>query len=186
MPKIDPYPRWRDTIHVNTWPSGIERVFALRDFDIRQNDETIGSCVSAWIIIDTDTRRPVRPKSFAHQLNPVEKAHVLDHSLEKLPALAAPQIEKRFDVRYRDLDINQHVNYVSYIEWLLECVPGVGENNRFLSELEVNFLGEALRNDSIRARCRQLDPKNFVHDILQESDKHELVRARTVWLSTGY
>jgi acyl-ACP thioesterase len=186
--KMYRYPRWGDVVQVHTWPSGIERVFALRDFDIRRDDQTIGSCVSAWIIIDTASRRPVRPKSFAHQLNPVDKAHVLTQALGKLPALTAPQIEKRFDVRYRDLDINQHVNYVSYIEWLLECVPGVGEHNRFLSELEVNFLGEAFHNDKVLARCHNLDQEGdlMAHDILRETDSRELIRARTAWLSTSY
>ena len=83
--KMNHHPGWGDTIQVHTWPSGIERVFALRDFYIRQDDCTIGSCISAWIIIDTANRRPVRPTSFARQLNPVDRQHVLDHPLGKLP-----------------------------------------------------------------------------------------------------
>jgi medium-chain acyl-[acyl-carrier-protein] hydrolase len=185
--KVNQYPGWGDAIQVHTWPSGVRRVFALRDFDIRRDDCTIGSCISAWIIIDTAGRRPVRPTSFARQLNPVDRQHVLDHPLGKLPVLKTPQVEKRFNVRYRDLDINQHVNNVSYIEWLLECVPGIVENDRSLSELEVNFLGEALHGDTVLARCCNQDEKGMriAHDILRESDGRELIRARTVWLRQG-
>jgi medium-chain acyl-[acyl-carrier-protein] hydrolase len=182
--KMNQYPVWEDDIQVHTWPSGIQRVFALRDFDIRRNDHSIGSCVSAWIIIDSASRRPVRPTSFARQLNPVDRHHVLDHPLGKLPPLKTPRIEKRFGVRYQDLDINQHVNNVSYIEWLLECIPGLVENNRFLSALEVNFLGEALHGDKVLARCCPEDEKGMriAHDILREADGRELVRARTSWI----
>ena len=185
--KMNQHPGWGDTIQVQTWPSGIQRVFALRDFDIRQDDRTIGSCVSAWIIIDAANRRPVRPTSFTRQLNPVDREHVLDHSLGKLPVLKTPQIEKRFSVRYRDLDINQHVNNVSYIEWLLECIPGIFENNCCLSELEVNFLGEALHGNRVLARCRNLDEEGtqFAHDMLCEDDGRELIRARTTWITPG-
>jgi medium-chain acyl-[acyl-carrier-protein] hydrolase len=177
------YPGWGDTIQVHTWPSGIQRVFALRDFDIRQGDGTIGSCVSAWIIIDATNRRPVRPTGFAQQLNPVDRQHVLDHPLGKLPVLETPQIEKPFSVRYRDLDINQHVNNASYIEWLLECIPGMVENGRCLSELEVNFLGEALYGDRVLARCCHQDEEEmrFAHDVLRKADGRELIRARTSW-----
>jgi len=181
--KMNQHPGWGDTIQVQTWPSGIQRVFALRDFDIRQDDRTIGSCVSAWIIIDAANRRPVRPTSFARQLNPVDREHVLDHPLGKLPRLKTPQVEKRFSVKYGDLDINQHVNNVSYIEWLLECVPGLLENHRCLSELEINFLGEALHGEMVLARCQNLDEKGKViaHDIWRGADGRELIRARTTW-----
>jgi len=181
--KMNQYPGWGDTIQVHTWPSGIQRVFALRDFDIHQDGGTIGSCVSAWIIIDAANRRPVRPTSFTRQLNPVDRQHVLTHPLGKLTPLKTPQIEKRFSVRYRDLDINQHVNNVSYIEWLLEGIPGIAENDRFLSELEVNFLGEALYGDRVMARCCPQDEKGMriAHDVLSETDGRELIRARTIW-----
>ena len=184
--KMNHYPGWGNTIQVHTWPSGIERVFALRDFDIHQDGSSIGSCVSAWIIIDSGNRRPLRPTSFARQLNPVDRQHVLDHPLGKLPVLKTPQIEKCFSVRYQDLDINQHVNNVSYIEWLLECLPGMVENGLCLSELEVNFLGEALQGDMVRARCCPQDEKGLriAHDVLREADGRELIRARTSWKNT--
>jgi medium-chain acyl-[acyl-carrier-protein] hydrolase len=185
--KMNRYPGWGDTIQVHTWPSGIQRVFALRDFDIRQEDCTIGACVSAWIIIDAANRHPIRPTSFARQLNPVDRQHVLAYPLGKLPLLKTPRIAKQFSVRYRDLDINQHVNNACYIEWLLECIPGMLENGHCLSELEVNFLGEALQGDSVLARCCPQDEEGlrFAHDVLRETDGRELVRARTTWLDTA-
>ncbi|MBW2514057.1 MAG: hypothetical protein JRE21_05755 [Deltaproteobacteria bacterium] len=185
--KMNHYPGWGDSIRIHTWPSGIQRVFALRDFDIRQGGRSIGSCVSAWIIIDAANRRPVRPTSFARQLNPVDRQHVLDHPLDKLPVLKRAQNEKQFNVRYGDLDINQHVNNVRYIEWLLECLTGMVEKDRCLSELEINFLGEALHGDTVRARCCRQDEKGvrIVHDVLRETDDRELIRARTAWVKAG-
>ena len=101
--------------------------------------------------------------------------------------MKTPQIEKQFSVRYRDLDINQHVNNVSYIEWLLECIPDMVENGLCLSELEVNFLGEALHGDRVLARCCRQDEQGmrFAHDVLREADGRELIRARTSWVNPG-
>ncbi len=184
--KMVDYPQWGDAIQIHTWPSGIEGAFALRDFDIRCNDQTIGACISAWIIIDTNKRRPIRPLTFARQLKPVDKGHVLDQALTKLPALAGFQFEKQFQVRYHDLDINQHVNNVNYIEWLLECRDHDRSNQSVLSELAVNFLGEARLDENVRARRHALDSTGlrFGHDILREADGKELIRARTTWRST--
>ena len=182
--KMTSYPEWRDSVEIYTWPSGIQRVFALRDFDIRHKGHTIGSCISAWIIIDAGTRRPVRPTPFVEQLSPANRERVLRHPLEKLARLKDPQTEKRFFVQYRDLDINQHVNNVRYIEWLLECVVEKLETERCLAELEINFLGEAVLGDAVLSRSGPINESGtrIAHDVRRESDGQELMRARTVWI----
>lgn len=187
MLKMDAFPGWQDPVRVRTWPSGIQTVFALRDFEIRDSaDHIIGSAVSAWIVIDADKRRPVRPTSFAEQINSVEGMRAFDHSLNKLPRIDAPDVENRFFVRYHDLDINQHVNNVSYIEWLLESIPGFGRKGLTLKELELNYLGEAFKGDRIISMCRKDNPSGtrFSHSIVREEDRLELVRARTCWDQT--
>jgi acyl-ACP thioesterase len=182
--KMSQYPAWRDTIQIHTWPSGIQGAFALRDFKIRdQNSQSMGCSTSAWIVMDAEKRRPVRPTVFADRLIPAQEESILDYVLKKLPVQNGDYVEKRFNVRYSDLDINQHVNNVSYIEWLLESIPIFGDKTRHLSELEINFLGEALQGDQVLARCfsTHQDKKTFSHRIIRESDQHELIRARTVW-----
>jgi medium-chain acyl-[acyl-carrier-protein] hydrolase len=184
MLKMDAFPAWRNPVRVRTWPSGIQTVFALRDFEIRNDaDRVIGSAVSAWIVIDADKRRPVRPTSFAHKINSVEGLRAFDHPLNKLPKIDAADYESRFFVRYHDLDINQHVNNVRYIEWLLESIPGFGRKGLALKELELNYLGEAFKGDRIISMCRKDNPSGtrFSHIIVREEDQLELIRARTRW-----
>jgi len=182
--RMESFPAWRDRIRVRTWPSGMQTVFALRDFEIRDHEgRTIGRATSAWIVIDADKRRPMRPTSLADQINAIEGLHALDHPLNKLPKCEAPQHQSDFFVRYHDLDINQHVNNVSYIEWLLESVPAFGREDLTLRELELNFLGEAFKGDRVIAKCRvedALQPR-FSHTIFREEDQAELIRARTLW-----
>jgi acyl-ACP thioesterase len=182
--KMSRYPAWRDPIQIRTWPSGIQGAFALRDFEIRdQNSQSMGCSTSAWIVMDTRKRRPVRPTVFADRLKHAQKGHILDYELKKLPVQNGDFEEKRFNVRYSDLDINQHVNNVNYIEWLLESIPIFGDKTRNLSELEINFLGEAFQGDQVLSRCysSNQDDKIFSHRVIRESDQHELIRARTVW-----
>ena len=184
MLRMDTFSTWQDPVRVRTWPSGIQTVFALRDFEIRDDaDRIIGSAVSAWIVIDADKRRPVRPTSFAKQINSVEGLRSLDHPLNKLPKVDAADYESRFFVRYHDLDINQHVNNVRYIEWLLESIPDFGREGLTLKELELNYLGEAFKGDRIISMCRKDNPSGtrFSHTIVREEDQLELVRARTSW-----
>ncbi len=184
--KIDTFPLWTDQLTVSTWPSGTQRLFALRDFHLKdQNQISVGAALSAWLVIDTIKRRPVRISRFVKRLKPIEGDHILPDQLDKLPKIESYTDERRFRVRYRDLDINRHVNNASYVEWILESTPTDTHNKVRLCELEINFLAESFLQDHIIARCQALDAARpvFHHALFREQDGQELVRARTVWQS---
>lgn len=182
--KMTSYPAWTDHLTVLTWPSGTQRLFALRDFQLKdQTDNTVGVALSAWLIIDTHKRRPVRIAPFINRLKPLEGDHILPEPLDKLQPLNTFDAERKFQVRFRDLDINQHVNNTSYVEWILESIPAAVKKDAILSELEINFLAESFLHDRIIANClsRATDIGSFYHSLYREKDGQELVRARTVW-----
>ena len=182
--RITSFPVWQDRITISTWPSGAQRLFALRDFQLQdENDQTVAAAVSAWLVLDVEKRRPVRIGPFVEKLRPLEGQHILPDTLDKLPGLEAGTHEKQFVVRYRDLDINQHVNNVSFVEWLMESVPAGILNSSVLAELEINFMAEAFYEDHILAACHPLDSQNtaFHHSLIRQQDHQELARARTVW-----
>jgi medium-chain acyl-[acyl-carrier-protein] hydrolase len=182
--KIESFPSWKDQVQVSTWPSGAQRLFALRDFELQDKDnQAVAAAVSAWLVLDVQKRRPVRIGPFVERLRPLEGEHILPDTLDKLPGLGFRTYEKRFVVRYRDLDINQHANNVSFVEWLLESVPARVLNTSMLAELEINFLAEAFYEDHILAACHPQDSQNtsFHHSLIRRQDGLELVRARTKW-----
>jgi acyl-ACP thioesterase len=190
--KIDSYPGWKDTVRVNTWPSGIQGLFALRDFDLKNDaGRSFGSCISAWLIIDSRKRRPVRMSPYLGRLNPLEGNHVLADRLDKIPEIPAPDAGNRFLVGYRDLDLNQHVNSARYIEWALESLPVNVRETCILASLEINFIAEAFRGDRILSSCQSIGAfgeafgeaveNAFFHNIRREENNQELARVRTVW-----
>jgi len=183
--KIASFPVWQDQIKISTWPSGAQRLFALRDFKLQDTDnQVVAAAVSAWLVLDVQKRRPVRIGPFVERLKPLEGDHILPDTLDKLPGLEFRTHEKKFVVRHRDLDINQHANNVSFVEWLIESVPVSVINTSTLAELEINFLAEAFYEDRILAACHpQGSTKTeFHHSLIRQQDGQELVRARTVWM----
>lgn len=182
--KIAAPPGWNDRIRINTWPSGTQQLFALRDFKMNGADnQIIAAAISAWLVIDLQKRRPVRITPFVERLRPIEGSHIMTERLDKLPALSDPVHKKSFVVRYSDLDINQHVNNVKFVEWVVEGLPAATLNAAVLSELEINFLAEAFHEDQIRATCSPQDPGNtiFHHRLTRQQDGRELARAITKW-----
>jgi len=183
--RIHDHPEWRETIRVTTWPSGTRGPFSLRDFRVTGKENRIlGESVTAWLLIDIGTRLPLRRVPFVSERLPhVKKEHPLKNDLGKLPGLDGCDNEEVFRVRQGDLDMNRHVNNVSYIEWVMESLPPGTGDHAVLTDLEVNYIAEAFSGDHVVARCRKEDEKGlaFRHVILREKDGLELLRARTVW-----
>ena len=184
--KVSAYPQWKDKITVQTWPSGGKGLFAFRDFLLHDhNGQPIASAASAWLILDLGTRRAVRIAPFLARLKPVDLAPVLSDKLLKLSSVNDYDYQGRFQARYRDLDANDHVNNVSYIAWALESIPLQIRSRFALSEIKINFLGEAFWGNTIAGKCKQMeadeDQKLFSHSLFQKENGAELFLAHSKW-----
>jgi medium-chain acyl-[acyl-carrier-protein] hydrolase len=183
--RVYSHPGWGEPLRVKTWPSGVRGPFALRDFLMTGKDERpVAAAVSAWLLIDTRTRLPLRRvTSVLDRLGTVKAEPPLAHDLRKLPALDGYNHEARFPVRYHDLDVNNHVNNVSYIGWVVESLPHETLDGVVLTDLEVNYIAEAFAGDQVLARSLKIkeNPLSFCHSIVREGDGLELLRARTAW-----
>lgn len=182
--KMRQFPAWGETIHIETWPADVQRLHAIRDFQISDaNMQKIGAATSAWLLIDISRKRPVRLPENIRQFHPGEPVRALEMDMQKIAAVENADDEKRFRVRFSDLDLNWHVNYVSYIEWALETVPEMFWQKSRIAELEIEYLAESVFGDTVVAQIQL--PKAVAgemrHRLFRSDDKRELVRARSVW-----
>ena len=54
-------PGWGDTVQLATWPKGIDRLFAQREFSLKNEmGETLVLATSAWLLVDIEKNRPQR------------------------------------------------------------------------------------------------------------------------------
>ena len=146
--RVDRRPGYGETVTVRTWPRGGEKLFALRDYDIRGADgNTAVRARSRWLIIDIEKRRPVRPQSITDKLprNDGMDALCTTDGPEENPSLQ--KISER-RAHYTDMDYNGHVNNVSYIRWMEDALdPALMENAR-LMRLDINYMNEVLINET--------------------------------------
>jgi acyl-ACP thioesterase len=177
-------PGWRDEVLVHTWASGYHgRLLARREFLVEDpGGSAMARCASAWLYIDIESRRPLRVDRGLLDDFPQREERVLDTELPKLPAHQGEAEEHHFAVRYRDVDVNRHVNNARYVEYLVASLPAPVLVGGELERLEVNFLGEAHLGDRVRARCAAGEgPGHYWHSLQREVDGQELVRARSRW-----
>jgi medium-chain acyl-[acyl-carrier-protein] hydrolase len=182
--RIERLPSVGEPLEVRTWPTGAERLFALRDFEVLDaQGGRIAAAVSAWLVLDTAARRPVRSQSVFDTPMNGEPRRALAEGVDKLPALESADRETSVLVRLSDLDTNDHANNARIAEWVVE---GVGRDawQRFrIRSLDIDFLAESLHGDTVSSRAAAMPDGQFLHSLVRSGDGREIARARTRWES---
>ncbi len=147
---LDHQPRWRDTITIITWPSGIDKLSALRDFEITGSDRTVlGRASSSWLVIDRTNRRPVRVEPFLEKISPDLIFPAGAVSLPKVPDIGQPARECRFPVRWSDIDFNGHVTSARYIGWALDGISPEFRKSHAVYGLDINYRAETFFGETV-------------------------------------
>jgi len=202
--RMETYPGWRDKITVETWPPGSQKLLALRDWRIFSGQQLIGLATSGWLMIDVEKRRPLRPESYPDWKRFLQPERSIPHTFGRLPALdgGGESLQAQdFRVRFGDVDVNDHANYLSYIDWILEAVPPATRDEQRIAEMEVHFLREVNFGEQLFSRVQlsgagKISPisdnaseetagTRFLHSLVRRQDGVELVRARSVWKPVG-
>ena len=154
-------PRYGETVTVRSWPRGLHKLFAVRDYDIVDaGGASIVRGRSGWLILDMEKRRPLRPETALDcplPLNEGLNALLSDGTGNEVqPGLAArldadsPAAAKMTRAaRYSDIDYNGHMNNARYIQWIEDALdPEILESARQI-RLDINYLAEVKPGECI-------------------------------------
>lgn len=183
--EMERWPIADDEIVIVTWPEAANRLFTERKFDIfGPGGQRIGGVSTLWLVLDLDRRRPIRlPSQVTERL----KEQEIGPEPRKFEGLTEPSpIEREiaFTVRRSDLDLADHVNNTSYVEWAIEAVSDEIWSSSGLSELEIHFLSECHHGQTVLSRSQAIDHRDGTevrHQLIREEDGTEVARARTIW-----
>jgi len=175
--------RWGETLELETWPSGIDRLAALRDFRLLKDGAEIGRALTTWFVLNLETRRPVRPDQILPPERHAQTPHLLAPGAPQLPAVSEHEVERRFQVRFADIDANLHVTNSSYLAWALEALEAAAWRGERLASFDVQFLAECNHGSYVRSRSAPFGERVRLHSIVREEDGKELARVRTGWVA---
>ncbi len=183
--RMNRYPRWPETVTIETWPVHKANLYAIRDFRLLDsNRNEIGVASSSWMMIDFKARKPVALPDFIEALQNKEAGRTLEDPFERMPKITRVDAENEFHVRQSDLDVNRHVYSVHYLSWGLETVPLEIWKKYRLTDVEINFRAESLYGDFVisNSQAEQKDDRiTIIHQLKRRKDDKELTRLRTIW-----
>jgi medium-chain acyl-[acyl-carrier-protein] hydrolase len=181
--RVTAFPEGRRTITAETWPAAVESRFAMRDFRFRYGDDQACFAVasSAWLLLDIAKQRPV---TVAQHLDLEHVTNIERMVIEPFPTIQTdgePMCVTEFRIRRSDLDINDHVNNLHYVEWLAESVPEDLWRRGNVRSMDVEYkravgYGATVRVDSFRVAGDIYD-----HRMVVAGAAGDVLRARTVW-----
>uniref|UniRef100_Q9FQX7 Acyl-[acyl-carrier-protein] hydrolase n=1 Tax=Iris tectorum TaxID=114617 RepID=Q9FQX7_9ASPA len=156
---VEHYPSWGNVIEVDTWAAVSGKNGMRRDWHVRdcQTGQTIMRSSSNWVMMNKDTRRLSKfPEEVRAEIEPyfMERVPVIDDDNRKLPKLdddTADHVRKGLTPRWSDLDVNQHVNNVKYIGWILESAPISILESHELASMTLEYRRECGRDSMLQS-----------------------------------
>jgi acyl-ACP thioesterase len=143
-------PQWGQKIIIETWPKGIDRLFAFRDFRILSEDGNIlGAATSTWMILDRTTRRPKSVDIVKPVLYLATQQDILEANPPLLPTLTETGETVSRKVMFSEVDQNGHVNNTRYIDWSIDALSSDWHRSHRISELIINYIAEVRPDETI-------------------------------------
>jgi len=180
--KVFKYPQWKDNLRIETWPTGIEGLFGNREFKIVNEEGTLLMIASSsWLIINIKSKRPVRPHEIIKNDEFENAEKLFEQSISKIKPIKLGKLRESIKVHYSDIDINQHVNNVKYIKWIIDSCPKDVLYNKEIEEMELNFLHEAKFGDQLIVNAQSKSENEMQFSIQNQKSNIENCRAILNW-----
>lgn len=168
-------------IEIKTESRGTSKLFAYRDFNFYSNGEMFGRASSLWALVDFETKRMAKTQDVIPFLPAYEKRED-DLEFEKIPSITDATNKKEFDIRFDDIDVNQHVNNPVYLAWALEALNFEFKTKYLVKSIDMYFKKEIAFGGKIISEV-QVDEDSLVtiHSIKNAETNEELCAIKIEW-----
>ena len=170
---VQRYVPWGETITVRTWPSGVKgRLIAKRCFlGLDEKGAELFRASSEWLYVDMAAQKIAKlPETFADLV----PAGTPDFELPDIGGkfVRLPSVDGSVEIltRHSDLDFNDHVNNVHYVEWMLESEKCKVESVKSgVGDMDIVFRQAAKAGESLASEFCVAEDKTL-HAIRRQSD----------------
>ncbi len=155
------YPHEYETISIETWVEDCSSIFSTRNFLIYNNKkEVIGQASTLWSMIDFKTRKMVdllKTTDLANHVVTTQNELFTMNKPKRVDYKGDDEPTYKHKVVVSDIDMNQHVNSMKYLQWAIDTLLLEETMNSTIKRLDINYLKEALYNQNIEIYRTDID-----------------------------
>lgn len=182
--EFDEYPEGIYDLTIKTEPRGYNKLFAFRDFILLHKGKIIGKAASTWTLVDLNTKTMANVSNILLS-NPYMKLYEKregDLSYGKIKIPDKFDIEKIFEIRYDDLDVNKHVNNANYIVWALEPLDFNYRRDHRLKNIDMMFKKEIKYGAKVKSQIK-INKNETIHLLQNSETNEELCLVKAEWVN---
>lgn len=178
--KVIERPIYGQTIKVRTWSRKMEKCYAYRDFEVYdENENKLAIATTRWVLLDVDTRKIQRlPESLAEEYKSEPERSVFEEEIDKLREQQAEDISIKLKIRRTDIDINNHVNNLNYLDLAYEALPEHIYNSD-LKNVRITYKHQIEPGETVNISYLKEETKNII--TIKDENKENLHAIVELW-----
>ena len=176
---------YQDELRVETHIKTFRRYFAVRVFEIYNEDnELVLQSESLAFFIDIIKSKPSTiPEYYYNKYHLSKEDKNIKIDKLKLEKPEKVDIEKKFNIRYTDIDFNSHVGNVNYVKWIIDSMPFEIVKDYRICEFKIKYEKQIKDQGSIivHTKLEYKEEKVHTNHIILDKENNELSLLESYW-----
>lgn len=167
--KVIERPKYGEILEIHTWIRDCTKFYTYRDFEIYSNGKLKVIASAKWMLIDINKLKPVRiSEDLLKEYEPeIGKSAFNEIEFPKMLEQENYEREINFHIRRSDIDVNNHVHNLNYLDMVHEVFDiDETDNVRILFKKEIKY------KDKVNVLGIKRDKKYYIK-IYNKNDNSE-------------
>ena len=157
-------PKMNEELRVETWIEPLKSPFGtIRSFLGYVGDKLCAKGITKWVLLDVTTGRPSKIEADLIERYTVNEGSAFEGS--KIEKIAEPEnytSETEILVRRADIDWNNHVHNLTYLDYALDCLPEDVYTNKNFKKVRITFKHEISGRKIIKGKYGETENASVV------------------------
>ena len=170
-------PKYAQKVKIKTWSKGVVKFYTYRDFEIYdEQGNLIIKASSKWVLLDIEKGKIVRIEpELMNKYEPEFDKEVFEKlEFDKINEPNEYQFETEYTVRRADIDVNNHMHNLNYIELANEALPEEVYKGALFNDVRITYKKEKKLGDTVKCKYAFQNDK---HIVVVKSNDESVVHA---------
>ena len=157
-------PKYGEILEVHTWCKDGGRLHTYRDYEIyNEKAELCVKGTSKWVLIDIETGKMTKIEKDLMDKYTLEEKNVFNEKeMDKLKAPEKFETSIEYKVNRKDIDINNHMHNLYYLDLAYEALPQEIYGKRPFNYVRISYKKEIKFGDIVECKYAKENEKNIV------------------------
>lgn len=165
-----------EKIKIKTWASEFKRLNACREFSVyNEKNEKIISASTIFLIVDMNKKKPIRIPDFVAEKFGIHEEKNFEN-IKRIKIKGEEFSSKDIEIKDENIDINNHVNNLVYLDWIIESMP-----SKYIEENKLEKISLIYNREIVNSK--KVNITNYKEDrIYTEIKTNEInAMAESIW-----